>query len=130
MARITITTGIILTLLGVGAYGWALSGDQASLTALIPAFFGLPLLTLGGLVSAKPRLRALLMHLAVLLALLGLLGSARGLPSLPKLITAPDELERPMAVLVQSIMAGVCLVYIVLAVRSFIAARRGGAAAS
>lgn len=124
MTRTTITFATLLILLGAGAYAYALTTDSASVTALIPAFFGLPLLALG-LGSAKwPAKRKALMHVAVLLALLGLIGSARGVPDLPSVFTSPDEVERPVAVIVQSAMALACLVYIVLAVRSFIAARR------
>jgi hypothetical protein len=47
MDRLTIVLGIVLVLLGVGAFGYALTGEQASVTALIPAFFGLPILGLG-----------------------------------------------------------------------------------
>jgi len=124
MTRTTITFATLLILLGAGAYAYALTTDSASITALIPAFFGLPILALG-LASAKwPGKRALFIHIALLLALLGLIGSARGVPSLPTLITSPDEVERPVAVIVQSAMALACLGYLALAARSFIAARR------
>ena len=63
----------------------------------------------------------------VLRAVLGFLGSSRGLPSIGTFFTNRDELERPVAVLVQSIMAVLCLVYVVAAVRSFIAARKKSA---
>ncbi len=44
MAKITIGLGIVLIALGFGSY---FGTGQASVTALIPAFFGLPLLLLG-----------------------------------------------------------------------------------
>ncbi|MCP3903944.1 MAG: hypothetical protein GY715_09955 [Planctomycetes bacterium] len=123
MIRITILLGVVLVLLGLGAYGYALTGEQASMTALIPAFFGVPIAALGLAAARWPARRAVFMHVAVLLALLGLVGSARGLTSLPSLITRSDEVARPAAVLVQSIMAVLCLAYVIVAVRSFISAR-------
>jgi hypothetical protein len=63
------------------------------------------------------------MHAAVLLALLGFLGSARGLVQIPALL-AGAELARPAAVAAQSITAGLCLLFVGLAVSSFIRARR------
>ncbi len=124
MIRITILLGIVLLLLGLGAYGYAMTGEEASVTALIPAFFGGPILSLGLLAAQLPARRALLIHIAVVLAVLGLLGAARGLTSLPALITKPDEVARPAAVIVQSAMAVLCLVYVILAVRSFVLARK------
>lgn len=124
MIRITITLGTILLLLGLGAYLYALTGEQASVTALIPAFFGVPIVVLGLAAARWPTRRAAFMHVVVVLAALGLLGSARGLMSLATLVSAPDEVARPAAVVVQSIMAVLCLAYLVVAVRSFIMARR------
>lgn len=130
MARITIVTGIILVVLGLGAYVYAMSTGSASVTALIPAFVGVPILLLGLGAARWPARRALLAHIAVALALIGMIGAGRGLLSLPKLFTDPDAVARPAAVIVQSIMVVVCLVYVILAVHSFIAARRAAGPAA
>ncbi len=122
MARTTTIFGVLLVLLGLGAYGVALAGDDASVTALIPAFLGIPVTILGVVAQAQPKRRALLLHVAVALAVLGFLGAARGLMGLPALLTGGD-VERPAAVIVQSIMAALCAVYVVLAIQSFLAAR-------
>lgn len=119
MVNLTLALGAVLTLIGIVAY--AASG-AASVTALIPAFFGIPLLALGVL-ARQERWRMHAIHVAVVVALLGALGAARGLMSLPTLLTG-GELERPAAVAVQSLMAALCIVYVVLAVKSFIDARR------
>lgn len=121
----TVVLGAFLTVLGVAAYGWGIANPPASVTALIPTFIGLPILLLGVWAKRSPARLALATHIAIVLALIGLVGSARGLLSLPALLTRSDELARPAAVLVQSLMAVACLVYMVFAVRSFIAARRG-----
>lgn len=111
--------GLALVVLGIVGY---VGSGAASVTALIPAFIGLVLAGLGFAGQAEDR-RALTMHIAVVVALIGFLGSAMGLADLPALL-AGDDLERPWAVAVQSIMAAVLLVYLVLSVRSFIAASR------
>jgi hypothetical protein len=91
-------------------------------TALIPAFLGIPI-EIAGFAALKEAWRKHAMHVAVLLALLGFLGSARGLVSLPALLTG-GEVARPAAVVAQSLTALLCLAFVVLAVRSFIQARR------
>ncbi len=123
----TIALGLFLLMLGVAAYGWSLTTDTPSFTALIPAFVGTPILILGVWGRRVAARKALATHIAIVLAVIGLLGAGRGLISLPALITNPDDVARPVAVVVQSIMALACLVYLVFAVRSFLAARRGGA---
>lgn len=121
MARITLFTGILLVLLGVGAYLVYLPTSHSSPTALIPAAFGLLLLGLGWL-GRSERWRMHAMHAAALVAVLGLAGSARGLLSLPALLSG-GEVARPGAVVAQSAMAVICLAFVVLAVQSFVAAR-------
>jgi hypothetical protein len=62
------------------------------------------------------------MHGAALIGLLGFFGSVSGLPQLMKLI-AGDSIARPVAAVSRSIMAVLCLAFVVLTVRSFVAAR-------
>ena len=64
------------------------------------------------------------MHAAALLALIGFVGSVQGIFTLLSLATG-DEAARPVAAIAQSIMALLCLAFIVFAVRSFIQARKG-----
>ena len=123
MASTTIGLGVALIVLGLAGYG--LTG-AASLTALIPAAFGL-LLVLAGVLARNERWRMHAMHAAVLVALLGFLGSARGLLGLGAVLDGTAA--RPAATVSQAIMAVLTFVYIVLAVRSFIEARRARRAA-
>ena len=123
MPQITIALGALLILIGVGFY---FGTGATSVTALIPAFLGIPI-TIAGLVASRERWRKHAMHAAVLVALLGFLGSARGLLSLPALLSGA-ELARPAAVAAQSITAVLCAVFVGLAVNSFIQARRSGEA--
>jgi uncharacterized membrane protein len=123
MARTAMTFGVLLILLGLIAY---LGTGQESVTALIPAFLGVPLLLLGWLGRTESR-RKHALHAAAVLAALGLAGSVRGLPQAWQLMSG-DEVARPVAVVVQAVMALLCLIFVVLAVRSFVAARRARSA--
>jgi len=123
MAKIAIGLGLVLIVLGLGSY---FGTGSEHFTALIPALFGVPLLALG-LVALKESMRKLAMHVAVVIGLLGFVGTVRGLMKLPVLLTG-GELDQPAAVVVQAAMAIVCLLFVVLCVRSFIKARRAGAA--
>ena len=119
MAALTFTYGAILTLLGlVGYFG----SDTQSVTALIPSFFGLPILGLGFL-AQKPDKKKLAMHIIVTLALLGFAGSVSGLYKW-FLMMGGAVVERPEAVKAQAIMAAASLVYMIFAIKSFIDARK------
>ena len=121
MVSLTMSVGALLSLLGLVAY--VVTG-MVSLTALIPTFFGVALVLLAQLGKAQAR-RKLTMHIGVLIALLGFLGSASGIPKVLSLLGG-GEVVRPEAAAIQSLMALICLVYVVMGVRSFIAARRAG----
>lgn len=123
MAKLTIVVANILIFMGVAGY---VASDMVSLTALIPAFIGAPLEILGILALTESR-RKQAMHGAVLLALIGFLGSLPGLLKLGVLLAG--EAERPLAVGMQTAMAVLLAVYIALCVRSFIAARKARLAA-
>jgi len=125
MAKITIGIGCVLIALGVGSY---LGTGRESVTALIPAFFGLPLALLG-VVALNDGRRKHAMHAAAAIGLLGFLGAARGFAKLPALLSG-GEVEKPVAAYAQITMSLVCLVFLVLCVNSFIKARRSGGAAS
>lgn len=117
MASLTIALGVVLIILGLA--GYVLTG-AVSLTALIPAAFGV-VLTVAGVIARNERARKHAMHAAVLVALLGFLGSFRGLLQIGALLDGTAA--RPAAVVSQIVMAALTLVYLVLAVRSFIQAR-------
>jgi hypothetical protein len=116
VANITIAVGLILVGLGVG--GWVAT-DMASVTALIPAFFGAPLVVLGAL-ARQDNMRKHAMHTAVLIGLVGLIGSA---VMVVGTLSRPT-IERPIAFWMQVGMAVVCAGFVALCVKSFIDARR------
>ncbi len=118
----TIGFGALLAIVGV--VGFVLTGS-AHPTALIPCWFGLALVVCGVLASTPDaKKRMIWMHVAVTLGLLGwvfplirVIGAARqGVPLAPSTEHA--------AMLEQEAMILICLVFTVLCVRSFIAARR------
>jgi len=119
LATTTIGFGVVLILLGLGGY---FGSGMVSLTALIPAVFGLLLAVLGAMARDEKR-RKMAMHIAVMVGLLGFVGTVSGLLKLPTLLSG-GEVARPTAVAVQSIMAVLMAVYVGLCVKSFIDARR------
>jgi Kef-type K+ transport system membrane component KefB len=110
--------GRLLILLGAIGYGYGLTAGNASITALIPAAFGVVLMILGHAASARENLRKHLMHAAVIVALIGFFASAS------RLVMKASEFTVSAGSLSQIAMAVICLVFVVLCVRSFIAARR------
>jgi len=120
MPTLAIVFGIILDALGFGAY---VATGSHSPTALIPAFFGTIIFLCGLLSVFIPKIRMHLMHVAALVGLLGTLGGlGMGLPKLGALIAGTAE--RPLAAGMQIAMGVLCLVFLVLCVKSFIDARR------
>ena len=119
MAKLSITYGVIFILMGFISY-FGISSE--SITALIPAFFGIPMLILGWLGLNEKYLKHA-MHGAAVLMLLGFFGTVGGLIKFFKVL-AGAEMERPSAVTVQAIMALMCLVFLIFAVKSFIDARK------
>jgi uncharacterized membrane protein len=119
MPQTTVVFGALLCLLGVGFYAGT---GGASVTALIPAFLGLPIVA-AGFVARREGLRRHAMHAAALLGTLGFLGTLAGAVKLPALL-AGGEVARPAAVVAQAITALLCLAFVALCVRSFVRARR------
>jgi len=119
VARVTIGFGVVLIALGVVGY---IGTGAVSITALIPAIFGAVLAILGWL-ALTDRFRRHAMHLAAAIALVGFLGAVPGLIGLMDLVSGA-EVQRPAAVMSQSIMAILMAVFVGLCVRSFIQARR------
>ena len=68
--------GVILSVWGVIAYSIQ-SADPPSITAMIPAFFGLPMLVLGFLSVKNPANRHHYMHASMVFGLLMALGGVR-----------------------------------------------------
>ncbi len=123
MPIVSIVFGAILVALGCWGY---FGTGTTSLTAFIPALFGLVLI-LCGLYSRNEKNLKLGMHIAATVGLLGFAGTVRGLMKLPTLLSG-GEVQRPQAVVSQSIMALLMLVFLALCIKSFIDARRARSA--
>ena len=124
MAKVTLVFALLLVLLGLGG---CVGTGSIHHTALIPAWFGLALGLFGFLaISPNEGRRKLFMHINVTIGLLGFLGAGGG--AVFAFIHANSEGKAPDAIAVgsQLAMAGLMLLYVVLCVRSFIAARRSG----
>jgi len=120
MPTLAIVFGLILDAIGLTAY---FASGAHSITALIPAFLGTPILLCGLLANFIPGIRMHVMHVAALFGLLGTLGGlGMGLPKLGGLLAG--TLERPMAPIIQISMGMVSLIFLALCVKSFIDARR------
>jgi glucan phosphoethanolaminetransferase (alkaline phosphatase superfamily) len=118
MPMTAIACGVLLIIIGIAGYANGLMTERASLTALIPAVFGALLAVFGYIAGAKEDLRKHMMHAAAAVALIGFLLTAGRL--LPRL----GELTASAAVLSQAAMSIVCLIFVLLAVKSFIDARK------
>jgi|SRR5579862_2511384 len=118
MAKVTLVFAVLLMVLGIGFY---LGTGSKAPTALIPTWFGLALGIFGVLaISPSEGRRKLFMHINVTIGLVGFLGAAgRALYAITSGRT-PDQI----ALTAQLLMAGLLLIYIILCVRSFVAARR------
>ena len=118
VANTTILFGLLLTALGLAGY---LIAGAASVTALIPAFFGVVLLVLGFLARAE-SLRKHAMHAAAAVALIGFAGA------LMSLLRAPFATRSALANFSQAAMAVLTAAFVVLCIMSFRNARRARAA--
>lgn len=119
MPKFSIALGILFILMGLYGY-FGISSE--SITALIPTFFGIPLLILGWLGLNEKYLKHT-MHGSAVLTLLGFAGTVGGLIKFFKMLGG-EEMQRPAAVTVQAIMAILCLLFLIFAIKSFIDARR------
>jgi hypothetical protein len=120
MAPIAIFFGLLLS--GLGPILYLLSDPaKQSLTAFIPTGFGIVLI-LCGVLAFNDKLRMHVMHLA---ALLGLIGFAMPAIMVPRAILNATEEKpvNPLSVGGQAVMGALCLVFLILCVKSFIDVR-------
>jgi hypothetical protein len=124
LAKLTLVLALLLVALGLIGY---IGTGSLHPTALIPAWIGLAL-GIGGFLAISPneRRRKLFMHINVTIALLGFIGSTveaiRGYVHASSLGLPPDQIALASKVT----LAGLLLIYVILCVRSFVAARRSG----
>lgn len=121
MAPVTIVFGVLLILVGVVPY----LIHPVSKTALIPAVVGV-LLAVLGTIAMKPAVRKHAMHAAVMVGLLGFLAATGRLVGTIAKGATPGKLAG-FSLGTMALLTGI---FVVLCVRSFIAARRERLAAA
>ena len=126
MAAKALITAVLLIVVGIVGYS-VQEPDPVkgkSVTALIPAFFGIAI-GLCGLLALKDTLRKHVMHLAAVLGLLGALGAPY--PIIKRLTTSkPVSFSEP-AVVSAALTTLICVVFLVLCINSFVQARKARA---
>jgi len=110
--RIAIYDGAFLVLWGIVAY---ILSEQSSITAMIPSFMGAPLMILGILSERMPNMRHHLMHAAMVLSLVMVMGGARVFAQFSEMSNLAISSH------VVLILVGVC--FMVCGIMSFRAAR-------
>ena len=121
MSKVTLLFAVLMIVLGLAGY---LGTGSQHPTALIPAWFGVALCVFGLLaMSPSESRRKLFMHINVTVGLLGFLGGAveavRGYVHAKSAGLEPDQI----ALASKTTMAGLMFIYVILCVRSFVAAR-------
>lgn len=109
---LSVVLGFALVVLGAGAY---VLSDFASITALIPAVFGALIVLLGVMGYQRSRDRLAIYGIG-LLAVLGVLGSARGIPDVLALLTG-GAVDSIIAAVSQGAMIAICLVLLAAVVK-------------
>jgi hypothetical protein len=118
MTTLTVVIGAVLVVLGIVAY---VGTAAVSLTALIPSVVGVLLLVCAA-AARKPAWHRHGIHAALVVALLGALGSLMNVARIGDVLAGTAE--RPAAVIVSTIMFVLLVGYLVMGARSFVAARR------
>ena len=117
----TRNAGLLLCAIGVVAY---IGSGASSLTSLIPVVLGLALIGCAVLATKRPDQRKTAIHGAAAFALIGILGSASRLPT-----AFGDDDVSGWAIGANIAVLAVLIPFVVLAVQSFRAARRGSSQA-
>ena len=118
--RLTLLVGGALVVEGIGFY---LGTGMTSMTSLIPAFFGIPLIAMSIMATRQPEKSHFWMHIAVVFGLLTFLGGLMGIKGL----VSNDLSASTIAQLLMIVMGGV---YTFACIRSFTHARKAREAAA
>ena len=122
MTRLTQAVAVVLILTGVITF--VVTG-ASSVTALIPAFVGIAI-GICGVLAMWEKFRRHAIHLALVFALIGALGSLMNVVKIGQLFAGTAE--RPSAIIESLILLVVTVVYLIFGIRSFVAARRARSA--
>ncbi len=118
MPTLSLIFGFLLNIIGlVGFFGTG----ATHYTALIPCALGI-LLILSGIVAKKEHLRRHAMHIAVLVSLVGFLGTVSAFGKISLLLDQASDPKTP-AIIAKIATAILCGLFFILCVRSFVRAR-------
>lgn len=120
MTGLTFAVGVLLVALGIVAY---VATGAASVTALIPSFFGVIYIALAMVGGKSASARKHVMHVAAVLSVIGIAANVTAIASFAEWLTSGATLARPAAVYARVAMAAICAVHLIAAFRSFLAAR-------
>ena len=112
--RIAILNGTVLTIWGAISY-FLQSADPPSITALIPAFLGFPMLVLGVFSERDGKNRHHYMHASMALALVMTLGGAR-------IVTGYSDMST-LAIISHLLLLEVGISFMIAGIKSFRHAR-------
>jgi hypothetical protein len=101
-------TGVFLILVST----LAVMSTSLTPTALIPGALGLAIALLGIWANRSPAQKNLAMNIALGLAVLGILGSLRGIPGFITILSG-GTVERPIAAMAQFATVFICLGFVV-----------------
>jgi len=101
-------TGVFLILVST----LAVMSTSLTPTALIPGALGLTIALLGIWANRSPAQKNLAMNIALGLAVLGILGSLRGIPGFITILSG-GTVERPIAAMAQFATVFICLGFVV-----------------
>jgi hypothetical protein len=123
MARITTVFGVLLALVSVGF--WFAMG-RATSAALHPAGLGVVLIVCGLLANTEnAKQRMLWMHIAVTVGLVGFLLTS--INAVLQIVRGTTAVASGLPFDERVVSALICLIFVILCVRSFIAARKARA---
>ena len=105
----------------IGLIGYIITSAQ-SITALIPAFFGVVVLIFA-IWSKNEKRKPLAMHIVSGLALVGFLATVSGIVKVVSMLGG-EEIARPAASISQAVMALVSAGYLSVSITSFVSARK------
>jgi len=110
---------ISLIILGIAFYAFAMT-----FTALIPSILGLLVQIVLFLGRTFPKLHKLFAHINVLILVLGIGATYGSVLDLAGYLVSGNELARPLATVEQFTAFVLCLVGFIMAIKSFINARK------
>jgi uncharacterized membrane protein (UPF0136 family) len=119
MVTVTYIYAVLLFILGIVGY---FASGRASITALIPAFFGIVLFVLG-LLGRGEKTRRWVIGAAIVLAIVGFFATVSGLYDLTAMLDN-GQVARPGAVISRSVMSVLSLAYLGVAIGSALSSRR------